>query len=49
MKKKDIDALLDIVQFYLDYCTVQEGYIARYARELYEDLWEKLHGKPKKD
>ena len=48
MKYRDIDALIEILEYYLDYCTVQEGYTPRYARKLHEDLWNRLQKIKKK-
>jgi hypothetical protein len=48
MKLKEMDALLDIVEFYLYNCTIVGNYTDKYAQDLYDDLWDKVHKKDKK-
>ena len=48
MRRKDIESILEIIEFYLDYCTPTEDHTDKYARKIYDDLWKKIHVKVKK-
>jgi hypothetical protein len=43
IKKKDLEALLEIIDFYLEYYATESDYTSKWAIKKYDELWGILH------